>query len=469
MKTYQDLEEAKKKISKLGEFCFSAIEEFRSSPEYAQAKDGEAYYNKHNVTIEKYQKFLYTVSGREVADIFSANYKLKTLFFRRLVTQQVQYVLGNGLFLNDTANKEKLGRSFDTKLQKLAKMSMAQGQAFGFWNYDHLEVFGFADTSTDAGFCPLYDEETAQLRAGLRFWSKKIGKKVLVRFTLYEEDGITEYKKFDGKIEEITPKKPYKTITKSTAIGITEEEGENYGTLPIIPLYCNDSLESELVGIRESIDCYDFIKSGLANAIDDTEGFYWILKNTGGMDDTDLAQFVQRMKTVKATVVDGDQGVDAEAHTIDVPVEARSRMLQILREDIYEDFQALDVKTTLGASAKTTQEIQASYQAQDNKCADFEYYLIDFCQQILALAGIDDEPTFRWNRVVNQLEQTNMILSCANYLTDETILKHLPFLTPEEVDEILQARDTEDMNQFNDEDEEDEDQITLADLLGSEE
>lgn len=77
-----------------GNFCREAVNEFMSTAEYRQAKDGDAYYAKHNVTIEKYQKYLYTLSGKQVADIFSSNYKLKTLFFRRLVLQQVQYVLG---------------------------------------------------------------------------------------------------------------------------------------------------------------------------------------------------------------------------------------------------------------------------------------------------------------------------------------------------------------------------------------
>lgn len=450
MKTYQNLLAVGASDAERGAFCRSAVNEFMTSAEYKQAKDGDAYYNKHNITIENYQKYLYTLSGRQVADIFSSNYKLKTLFFRRLVTQQVQYVCGNGVNFNDETTKDRLGKDFDFKLQQIAKRAMAGGRAFGFWNLDHLEIFGFADNSKEAGFCPLYDEETAQLKAGIRFWFKKVGKKILFRATLYEEDGYTDYKQTDTEaVEVLRPKRAYKQIVKRTALGDVDEAfDENYTKLPIVPLYANDTYESELIGIRESIDAYDFIKSSVANDIDDTSGFFWVLKNTGGMDDADLAQFVQRMKTVKATVLDGDVGVDAEAHTLDVPVASRSAMLELLRKDIYEDFQALDVNT-LSASAKTTQEIQASYQAQDNKCADFEYYLIDFIQQILEIAGINDEPTFRWNRVVNQLEQTQMVLQASTYLTDEAVVKHLPFLTPEEAEDIINGLATNSYERFN--------------------
>ena len=64
----------------------------------------------------------------------------------------------------------------------------------------------------------------------------------------------------------------------------TIEGGGNYASLPIIPMYANDLHQSEFVGIRESIDCYDFIKSGLANVIEDNSSVYWTLKNAGGMD-----------------------------------------------------------------------------------------------------------------------------------------------------------------------------------------
>lgn len=449
MLTYEDLVRAGEDDIERARFCRRAVENFKGSKEYREARDGEAYYNKHNITIEKFQKFLYSVGGQRIQDIWSANYKLKTLFFRRLITQQVQYVLGNGVTLNEVSNKERLGADFDFKLQAAAKKALVSGRAFGFWNLDHLEVFGFADTPSSPGFVPLYSDETFELKAGIRYWFKDMGESEVFRFTLYEPDGYTEYAETKDKVEVLEPKRGYKRVVGTTDAGGTEFIiDENYTTLPIVCLYGNDTYESELNGIRECIDCYDFIKSGFANAIDDTADFYWILKNTGGMDDVDLAQFVKRMRTVRANVVDGDAGVDVEAHTIAVPVDARSAMLELLRKDIYEDFQALDV-SQLSAAAKTTQEIQAAYQAQDNKCADFEYYVLDFVQKILKLAGIDDNPTFTWNRVVNQHEQTQMILEAATFLPQEMVIKKLPFLTPEEADEAIKQMDRESEEMFN--------------------
>lgn len=450
MQTYQDLVKVGENEIEKAKFCRSAVEQFKCTDEYRKAAAGEAYYNKHNLTIENFQKFLYTLSGKRVPDLFSANYKLKTTFFRRLVQQQVQYVLGNGVTLQEKGNKEKLGEDFDFKVTTAAKRAMAAGRAFGFWNLDHLEVFGFADTPAEPGFCPLYSQTDSKLMAGIRYWYRNVGEEVVFRCTLYEVDGITEYKQVGNNDPEVLKEKQaYKQTYKGSEFdGIQEVIGENYTELPIVCLYANDTHESELEGIRECIDCYDLIKSGFANNIDDFDGFFWLVKNAGGMDDPDLARFIHRLKTVHAAAVDGEDGASAEPHKADVPVEARRVMLELLRSDIYEDFQSLDVKS-LSAAAKTTQEIQAAYQAQDNKCADFEYYVIDFIQKILKLAEIDDKPTFVWNRVLNQSEQTQMVLSASEYLTDEIIIKHLPFLTPEEADKIIGERDMEDYDQYN--------------------
>lgn len=445
MKTYQDLQEAIVK-GNVGAFLRAAVCDHQGSKAYKDAVDGMAYYNKHNITIEKFQKFLFTLSGNKTPDIWSSDYRLKTLMFRRLVLQEVGYICANGVSMDE---KEKLGTDFDNKLQTAAKLALAQGVAFGYWNLDHLEVFSFADTPGNPGFVPLLDEKTSELMAGIRYWFRETGNKTLFRATLYELDGVSEWAA-EGSDDAtmITAKRAYILKELRNDLGVVDVCDENYTRLPIATLYGNDTHESELVGLRGSIDCYDFIKSGFANQIDDTSGIYWILKNTGAMDDKDLAQFVQRMKSVKATMVDGSDGTAAEAHTLDVPVEARKTMLDILRRDMYEDAQMLDV-SALSAVEKTTTEILAAYQSQDNKCADFEYFLIDFIRQICAVAGIENpEPAFTWNKVINQAEITNMVISAAEFLDDETTLRHLPWLLPEEVPEILKRRDEADLKRM---------------------
>ena len=448
IKIYQDLLDVGQDENARMDFVRKAISDHTSSADYKIASAAEAYYAKHNLTIEKFQKFLYNANGQAYPDLFSANYKLKTLFFRRFVIQQVQYVLSNGVSFEQESTKERLGETFDSRLSQLAKKAMVDKVAFGFWNNDHLEVFSFADTPNDPGFAPLYDQEDGMLKAGIRYWS--LGDTATKRYTLYELDGYTEYIQRKGEdIEIYQNKRPYRLrVRRSEVNGETVEGGDNYPGFPIIPMYANDLRQSELIGIRESIDCYDFVKSGLANEIDDSSGIYWVLRNSGGMDDVDIARFLDRMRTLRASVVDSDDGGGAEAHTLDVPYQAREAMLTRLRSDLYEDFQLVDMDKIMSGNLTAT-AIRMGYQSQDDKCGDFEYCIRDFIGKLLELLGIEDTPSFQWNRIANQLEETQMVLTAATYLDDEAVLRHLPWLTPEEVDEILERRDAEDMERLD--------------------
>jgi hypothetical protein len=142
-----------------------------------------------------------------------------------------------------------------------------------------------------------------------------------------------------------------------------------------------------------------------------------------------------------------DDGQEAEAHTLDIPTEAREKMLELLENDLYKDFQIVNVEA-LSASAKTATEIRAAYQPMDDKCGDFEYLLIEAIQGILSLAGIDDEPSFKWNRIANQTEETNMVMSAAAILGDKLTIKKLPFLTPEEIEEWEKDNGNSTMERF---------------------
>lgn len=447
MVTYQDLFAVGGDDKTRMEFIRSAVALHKSTDEYRIAKEAEEYYAMRNVTMRNYVKTLRNVLGRAVPDFTGADYKLTHGFFRRFVLQQVQYVLSNGVTFADKNTKERLGSLIDNRLATLAKKAMIDGEAFGFWNFDHLEVFSFADTKTDPGFSPLYDGTTGGLRAGIRYWVAADGESE--RYTLYEEDGYTDYILPKGEDMTIVEpgKRSYKQRVTATAItGVEGIIGENYSTLPIFPMYANDLRQSELVGLRASIDCYDFIKSGMANNVDETSAFYWTLTSTGGMDDMDLQRFVERMKIVKAAVL--MDGVEAQAHTIDVPVEANERLLDRLRSDLYEDAMLLDVDKALSGN-QTATAIRLAYQVQDDKCGDFEYCIRDFLAQLLALLKIKDEPSFKWNRIANQTEETQMVMTAANYLDDEAVLDHLPWLTPEEVEEILRRRDAEALSRFS--------------------
>lgn len=438
MKTYQDfLEVAEKSDRERMEFVLSAINNHKDSDLYKQAVIAKEYDAHRNVTIANFQKLLYTLNGKVIPDNYSPNYKLRSNFFANFITQETQYLLGNGVTLKKEENKAKLGAGFDTRLQDAAHDALVGGVSYGFWNLDHLEVFDVTE------FVPLLDEENGALRSGIRFWQVCTSKPL--RATLFEPDGFTQYIRRSGEeMMILEPKRGYVAVEATSEIDGTELLAyQNYPGFPIIPMYGNRAKQSELVGQREAIDCYDLIKSGFANTVDDASVIYWTISNAGGMDEIGMARFKESMRRIGVGLVD-DDGAKAEAHTLTIPVEAREALLSRISDDLYRDFQMLDV-TKLQGGQKTATEINAAYQSMDNKVDQFEYCVIDFLQALFKIVGIEDDPSFTRSKVTNQLEQTQMVLLAANYLDDETILNKLPWLTQEEVAEILKRKAAEDI------------------------
>lgn len=423
------------------EFVLAAINDHKNSDLYQQAKIAREYDEHRNVTIITVQKLLYTLSGKAIPDNYSANYKLRSAFFPIFMRQETQYLLSNGVTLKNAENKKRLGRKFDNQIQELARSALVGGVAYGFWNLDHLEVF------TVLEFVPLLDEENGSLRAGIRFWQVAANKPL--RATLYEPDGFTQFIRRSGKeMEILAPKRGYISVEASSEVDGTEIlEYQNYPGFPIIPMYGNRARQSELVGQREAIDCYDLIKSGFADTVDDASIIYWTISNAGGMDEIDMARFKETMRRIGVGLVD-DDGAKAEAHTLTIPVEAREALLSRLSDDLYRDFQMLDT-TKIQGGQKTATEITAAYQQMDNKVDEFEYCVGDFLYQLFALIGIDDDPTFTRSKIVNQLEQTQMVLLAASYLDDETILSKLPWLTQEEIANILKRKSAEELERYS--------------------
>lgn len=419
---------------------------------YRTAFDAEEYDRQRNVTILSYQKLLYTLAGKAVPDNYSANYKIASNFFNRFVTQENQYLLGNGVTLKDKSSKEKLGRNFDQILQRAGRNALVQGVCFGFWNLDHLEVFKLTE------FVPLYDEENAALMAGIRFW--QISAEKPLRATLYELDGYTDYLR--GKNGDVTvqnAKREYKQlIRESKADGTEIYGGENYPGFPIIPLWGNPHHQSELVGLRQSIDAYDLIKSGFANDLDDATQIYWIMTNTGGMSDIECTQFRDRIKATHIVDADANSEAKIEAHTIEVPYLSRTSYLDRLEQDMYNDYQALNVSAISGGQ-KTATEIMAAYQPFDNKADQFEYCVLDFLQGLFRIIGIEDDPSFTRTKIPTQSEDMQVLLMAAPYLDDEYVTKKACAILgdPDAAEEILKRKDAENLDRLSGGDDENTD------------
>lgn len=456
MKTYQDFQSIGQNEQSRMDFVHMVINDHRGSPMFRIAQDAEMYDKQRNVTICTYQKLLYTISGEAVPDNYSANYKLCSNFFDRLTTQRNQHLLGNGVSFGKPETKPLLGRFFDQKMVALGHEAQKGGVSFGFWNFDHLEVFGLTE------FVPLYDEENGALMAGVRFW--QIDSSKPLRATLYEVDGITDYmwnkEKPNGQV--VVEKRSYKTESKGTVVDADYiYKGENYEKFPIIPLF-NVKGQSDLVGMRPNVDAYDLIMSGFANTVDEASLFYWTITNAGGMDEVDLAKFRDQINRIKMAMIEAN-GAKVESHTVEAPYASREAILSRLRNNIYEDYMALDTHD-ISAGATTATQIEASYEPLNSKTDDYETCVTTFILKLLDFLGIDDEPTYTRSRIVNRNEEIQVVLQSAQYLPEAYITKKILTILGdadalEEVEKMKMEEELDRQDLLNDEEEEEEEPV----------
>lgn len=452
--TFQDLENA----ADVRDFILRAINAHRTSLAYRVALDADEYDAQRNVTVNRYVRLVYDMAGNSTEDFTASNNRIASNFFNRLNTQRVDYSLGNGVsFVQpDEAQdgtddvKNKLGKGFDHDIHEAAYCACKHGVSFVFWNLDHIHVFKLTE------FVPLYDEHSGTLRAGIRFWRLAPNKPLAV--TLYREQGYSEWRETEdkrlvsidrsGNASDGEELRAYKTTVSYTPAddSVTVVGEDNYGVLPIVPMWASRLKQSTLVGMRASIDAYDLVKSGFANDLQDCAQIYWLVRNAPATTDEEMQRFLDRLKLQHVGIIDNADEADVTPYSQEIPYQARQALLKELRDGMYEDFGALDVHTV--AAGATNDHIDAAYQPMDENASDFEYWVGECIEQVLALAGIDDSPVFTRQRISNQKEQVEMVVQEAQWLDTATVLRKLPNISPDEVSAILGAMEGEDMARF---------------------
>lgn len=448
MKTFQDWQKVVDRDLDRAQFVRSVITDHKASGLYKIAKVADDYDRCRNTTTMQYQKMITDLTGRQYVDRTAVVHRSCSNFFNIFTTQLNQYLLGNGV---KWEKKADLGKDFDTRLQEAGKAALVGGVSFGFWNLDHMEVFSVLE------FAPLYDEETGGLAAGVRFW--QIDNTKPLRATMYESDGYTDYLWSSTFIPTDTwiritdgiymiPKKPYKVVWKATeADGVEILDGENYPGFPIVPLWANPHKQSELVGLREKIDAYDFILNGWEDDLDNAQ-LYWIISGAGGMDDPDLLRFLDRLKTVGAAAP--ADGQEVTPVTVNIPVEARETLLSRIEKQLYRDAMIMNPEDIANGAATATQ-IRAAYERQNVKADQFEYCVLDFLDGIMQIAGVEDKATFDRSVMINRQEEVTALVTAASYLPREYVTKKILAILGDTnaLKEVLKQMDAEDAERLD--------------------
>lgn len=447
--TYQDwLSYGDEKVSRIR----SIIEKYKSSDDFKTAVEAERYFNGDNTAIKS--KTVAKATTYETKDErgivtrsilrqdIKGNQIPNSLFFR-FVTQQAQFLLANGVALDNAETKARLGIGFDRQLARMGEKALVHGVCWGYWNADHLEYIPAVDGDYN-GFLALLDEISGTPMVGIQFWRIAYNKPLVVR--LFEVDGVTMYAEKDNVLIEVEPKRPYIQTVLETDIGRFVMGGENYGSLPIVPLYGNDSKTSELtINIKAKIDLYDKIMSDFGDNLDRANDVYWVLNNFGGTMNDMLAtvEMINRLKIVANTGIGGDGATSAEPKTMEVPYEARKTALDLLKKSLYADYMAMDMDEITGGSL-TNVAIQVASANLNLKANRFEWQVFQFVQNVLKLIGVETE-TISFNRqtIGNMQETIQNIYTMRQDIDRETALRLNPMIAQDDIPAILGNLDAE--------------------------
>lgn len=441
--TYQDWLAAQDRDALL----LSAIESYKASPAFRQALEAGEYFRGCNTavarkTVLRARKIeTREESGRKrirtgTEDVVGN--RIGSGFLFRFITQQNQFLLGNGCILPDGQTKASLGADFDHQLAFLGERALIHGVSWGFWNVDHLEVLEAARDSR-SGFFALVDEMTGQPMVGVQFWQLTADKPLYIR--LFEVDGFTLLRREWSALVPVQPKSAYVVTLRSDALGDELLSAENYAALPVIPLYANTEHHSELTpAIKAKIDAYDNILSDFADNLDRANDVYWVLNNFGGTTD-DIARMLEEIQRIKAVanLSDGSgSSSTAEPHTIEVPYAARQAALDILEKALYQDYMALNLDALTGSSL-TNVAIRAATANLNLKADRYEWQVFSFVQRLLSLLGITtEEIRFQRQCIANESETVADIAAMRPDIDRRTALKLNPYIQPEEIDQLLQ-------------------------------
>lgn len=421
MLTYEDFEERSGDESKIADFIYTKIDEQEQSERYLEGIAAGEFYRGGDPEMQRFEKIIFDVMGAPRKELFSANHKLTAGFYNLFITQEVSYLLGNGVSFDDKTIKKRLGNNFDYDLQDLLTWAANDSESYALLKSDGIEKLCVGCDDEEPHFIPIFSaNDKITPKAGFKHW--RLDKDSPLNVELYTSTGYSVWREVDSKLQIVEPEKPYDITYTRNAVGeVWNVQNNSNGVLPIVPLiYPNH--KSALHNKRETLNAYNLVLSGLVNNMTEVNLLYWVIKNADGMDDQDYEDFITNL--YKSKVLPLPDGVEADPHEINADHEGHESTLAMLRVQLFQDFKAVDVQSVMGGN-KTTVEIKAAYENLNLKCDNIEKQVGRFIRRVLEFYGYDPNTGFSFNRPsnINLTEYITMIEQIKATIGEDTALK----------------------------------------------
>lgn len=237
------------------------------------------------------------------------------------------------------------------------------------------------------------------------------------------DDGLQEYEIFN-----------LYDISSNQQIGTTNVYIHEWEEIPFIPFRNNHIEQNDLAKIKKQIDVYDKVYSGFVNDVDDIQEIIFVLTNYSGTDKQEFLNDLKKYKMVKVEDDDDSKG-GVETLAIDIPIEARAKLLEITREAIFVLGQGVDPQKNIGQNNSGV-ALKQMYSLLELKASgletEFRIGFAELVRFILRFYGKDPDITIKqtWTRtqINNDLEQADIIAKLAASTSKENIAKSNPLV-----------------------------------------
>ncbi|MDU7068827.1 MAG: phage portal protein [Clostridium perfringens] len=396
------------------------------------------YYNNENDIKES------GITPSETDPLRNADNRISHNFHQIMVDEKASYMFTYPVLFNIDNNKEinikvgeVLGDEFESVSQSLCIEASNAGVGWVYyWINDRDKTFNYTLVPTEQ-IIPVFKKNfKRELKEVYRYYNDiDESNKNIAIFEHWTDTEVTIYV-LEGSI---------------TSVGkIIESKNIKHKlkTIPFIPFFNNKNGTSDLIKYKDLIDLYDRVMSGFANDLEDIQQIIYILENYGGTDLKEFLGELKRFKTVK-TESDGASSGGLKTLQIEIPVEARKVILDILKKQIYESGQGLQQDTENFGNASGV-ALKFFYRKLELKAGftetEFKKGFGVLVRAILRHLKKDDKvkitQTYTRNMISNDLENSQIAKNSVGIIPEEIIIRNHPWVEdPDEALELLRKEE----------------------------
>lgn len=285
---------------------------------------------------------------------------------------------------------------------------------------------------------PIYSDDLAkELRAVLRMYRTidDAGEEWRV-YEIWNDAECEAYRAHDDVFQ------PFDVLTMGVSMAVGGNRFRHgLGAVPFVAFPNNNLRTGDLDKIKDLCDAYDKTFSGFVDDLEDIQEVILVLTNYGGQDLKELLHDMKYFKAVQTdSTGDGDKS-GISTLTIDIPVEARDKLLELTRKAIFDIGQGVDPQQQ-SMDRTSGEAMKFMYSLLELKAGLLETeFRLGFGELIRAVCRVSSmaEPkqiiqTWTRTAIRNNAELASMCQQSVGLLSTKTILKNHPFVEDAEAE-----------------------------------